>query len=143
MLTDPLKLWSKNLHLGSVQLYMVISLLLSHSFTAHVFFPTQLSPIPQLPGLRVPLRQDLTGRGRAVAGSWEGSSGKVSLGLLLVQSHTVLLSPGPGQWPKWKCRSESSREACEWYRWKLANTILGHCPRSCADVGPGVDVYIR
>lgn len=46
--------------------------------------------------------------------------------LLLAQNHMVLLSYSPGQWPKWKCKSESLHKACELYRWKFANTVLMH-----------------
>lgn len=90
-------------------MYMVISLVLSHSFIAHMFFPIQFSLTLKLPrGKGTPETRLLPGKERLVAGS---QGGELSCGLL-----PALLSLSPGHWPKQNCRSESLHRACNGYR---------------------------
>lgn len=100
-------------------MYMVISLVLSQSFIAYMFFPIQFSPILKLPrGKGTSETRLLPGKERPVAGS---QGGELSHGLLPAQNHSALLSPSPGHWPKGNCRSESLHKACNGYR--CGNTL--------------------
>lgn len=80
----------------------------------------------------------LPGKERPVAGS---QGGEPSHGLLSAQNHSGLLSPSPGHWPKWNCRSESLHKACSGYR--CGNTLSLECHMWRFAVGPNVGMGIR
>lgn len=113
-------------------------LVLAPSFIAYMFFPIQFSFILKLPrGKGTSETRLLPGKERPVAGS---QGGELSHGLLPAQNHSALLSPRPGHWPKWNCRSESLHKACHGYRWKPTLSCTWRFADVGPDVGPDVDV---